>query len=267
MPWSYICKVTLISVLVFVNIATARAQPDDEPVAIVSRYLDAYIYQDGERAAAVLCAPDAAELDPDAFGLTLDTVHTLAFTADMDLLVYDTLESGDSWALIAITGEVTLAFEGMESTLTLTPHDLGLDIVWAVLEDDTWKTCMWPSEDALQAASPGAIVRLFLGAAYGGNVEGARALICEAHTGAITGPQYELFFRQVADQGLTLDLSAMTIETLESSADETIVELGGTVGVGTDQHPRPVTIPTDRLGFGPVRLVQESGWKICGLAS
>jgi len=107
------------------------------------------------------------------------------------------------------------------------------------------------------------IARQFVAAAYAGRYEDASALLCESRRGQFSRAAYEATFGTLFEQGVTVNLDAALFAIVEQDEDESIVALEGQIALSWTGQGRSVTIDAERLGFGPVRLIDEDGWKVC----
>ncbi|MBN2305243.1 MAG: hypothetical protein JXQ72_12230 [Anaerolineae bacterium] len=257
------------------------AQPGpifDPALLAAQQYLDAVLRQDYDAAAALLCSAERDDLDAAAFQAQVDRIHAEAFTADGEDLRFSLLRRGTNWAQVSVTGEILVYADqdtGLSEPQTVTPAEIGLAVVWPVLEnsdsdmtsDDLdgapWTVCTRPPAIALPYLEPDLIAQLFLEAAFGGDYASARALVCRAQAGVFTEANYAATFQDYIDGTITVRFDEVVFVITGQDDDSTTatVRLTGALILTQDDWPGDLRVPAEQ--FNAVPLIFEDGWKVC----
>lgn len=237
---------------------TAQDSAPNTAAGAVQHYLDAILLGDG-KPGTLLCQAE----QPSAGSGGIAAADVLGITADTAGLAFETVQQTATWANVAVTGQVVFAIDGLDAPLEVPIRALGLDMFWPVFEEGVWRACSTPPPSAQSALGPDMIARQFVAAAYAGRYEDASALLCESRRGQFSRAAYEATFGTLFEQGVTVNLDAALFEIVEQDEVEAIVALEGQIALSWTGQGRSVTIDAERLGFGPVRLIDEDGWKVC----
>ncbi len=237
---------------------TAQGSAPGTPAGAVQHYLDAILLGEGEPG-TLLCQAEQPSAGPGGIA----AADVLSITADTAGLAFETVQQTATWANVVVTGQVVFAIDGLDAPLEVPIRALGLDMFWPVFEEGVWRACSTPPPSAQSALGPDMIARQFVAAAYAGRYEDASALLCESRRGQFSRAAYEATFGTLFEQGVTVNLDAALFEIVEQGEDESIVALEGQIALSWTGQGRSVTIDAERLGFGPVRLIDEDGWKVC----
>lgn len=235
---------------------------DDSPAEAVQRYLDAALLGNGD-AAALVCQADRDARATAGPGALVSAADVLGIGADTSGLTVETTEQAETWARVNVTGRVVFTIEGLDAPLEVPIRALGLGTFWPVFERGAWRVCSTPPAEAQGALRPDLIARQFMTAAYAGDYDAARALLCAAQRDRLSRAQYDAAFGNLLQQGVTLNLDTASFEIVEQDGAEAIVAIGGQIALSWTEQGRSIVLDAAQLDLGPVRLIDENGWKVC----
>lgn len=256
--------IRLLALIAVLSLAAYPARAGDDPAILAARaYVEALLGQDYDTAVDLLCTPDRDILDEAALRARFEQIGALDFTADGSDLEYSIGRAGDDWAQVHLAGEVQVTVDGVDEPVILTPVDLRIGTLWPVVEADAWKVCSHPPAHALPDLDADVIAWVFLDAAFGGDYDTAHAVMCQDRANAFSESQYEAAFQDFLTGRTQIALDGTIFEITAQDEVEATVTLKGTIVLTLAERRDPVTMPAERLGWGPVHLVYEDGWKIC----
>jgi hypothetical protein len=255
----------IAAVLAIALLARSPATPrvgaqNDPPAEAIQRYLDAVFLGAGDPGPLVCQSDRDANAGP---GAIVSAADALGISADTSGLTYETTQQAETWARVDVTGRVVFAIEGLDAPLEVPIRALGLGTFWPVFERGAWRACSTPPAEAQGALGPDVIARQFMTAAYAGDYDAARALLCDAQRSRLSRAQYDAAFGSLRQQGVSLDLDTALFEIVEQDGAEAIVAIGGQIALSWTEQGRSIVLDAAQLGFGPVRLIDENGWKVC----
>lgn len=235
---------------------------DDSPAEAVQRYLDAAFLGNGD-AAALVCQADRDARATVGPGAIVSAADVLGIGADTSGLTYDTTEQAETWARVDVTGRVVFTIEGLDAPFEVPIRALGLGTFWPVFERGAWRACSTLPAADQDTLGPDLIARQFMTAAYAGDYDAARALLCAAQRDRLSRAQYDAAFGNLLQQGVTLNLDTASFEIVEQDGAEAIVAIGGQIALSWTGQGRSIVLDAAQLDLGPVRLIDENGWKVC----
>jgi hypothetical protein len=253
---------------------TAQDSGDDPPVDprldAAAAYLAALLARDESAATPLMCAADRTTVTSadlaDLWHTVTDDPDTLEFPADLEGFVFSPVQAGDEWAQISVSGALAVTVEDAQEPLTVLPGSLGVDVLWVVQENDTWRGCLTAPPDIDLIPGPADIVHEFLDAAFGVDYDRAQATLCAAQRDALSETEFNLLYAQVAAEGVALDFAGTIFTITAWDEDHAEVTLSGTFRLTVPDRPGGITLRVDTLDFAPVPLIFEDGWKICQIA-
>lgn len=243
--------------------AWADEESDDLAAGAVEAYVEAFLTIDYEAAQDVLCATDLETLDRATFEQALETVAPLHYTADLSDLTYDGLELSEALVEVEVSGEIQVEIESQSQPVMIEPHDLKLDSLWSVYEDESWKACSQVPSELIDDLGPDVIARIFTDGAFRGNYEQAHNLICEAQVDSLSEAEFDQIFGQMAEEGTRLNFHDTVFEITEQTDKSAVVTLTGDIEMTVGGRPQPITVSAASIGLQPVHLRYEEGWRIC----
>jgi hypothetical protein len=269
-PFWIINAMRLIFVICLSAVFLLHVQPgyaQDGPEQAVQDYVTALLALDYDRVQEMACEADQQHLDEQAFGARLAQFGVLELSLDSSALRYTPVQKSPNWAQVRVSGAVLVVVAGLDEPVALTPVSLGLDTLWATLEDGGWKVCTIPPDEVTREPGPGDVTRQYLIAAYGGDYDGAVALLCEERRGSLSRDEFEALRQQLAEQEIQISFDFVGVEIVEQTDTTAVVRITGVVRLRSKDDPKPFTMPVAQLGFDTAHLVYEDGWKICQMAS
>jgi hypothetical protein len=247
------------------GVAWLQPEEDDPAAKAIEAYIDAFFAADYETAQTLLCADDLENLDQDAFEQAVKTSLGNSIEAgsavDLSNLAYDALELGEALAEVMVTGEILAGDQLQPVEIDL--RAIGLDSVWAVYEDESWKACSQVPPDQLDDLGPDVITRLFMDASFKGYYDQAHALVCEAQYDTLSQAEFDQIYGPLLADEVRFNFHNTLFEITEQTESSAVVTISGEVVMTVGERPSPIPISAETMGLSAVQLRYEDGWKIC----